>query len=343
MTTLVAVHPKISSLVNDSLIKTGHESVSIQSSMAPATNVHRLFSLLAERDIAMLILDTLLLPKPNCLDTLRRLRLGHPRLRILLLSTQPQRLEQLRTELAVLQIYDILSYRANSAGLVQLQESLPQLILHPTDVITYLQRTTFEQSETQQAPSSKNFIAVAGLEERTGTTKTALLLSSYIKANVLLVELNQERPVLQEFFLLDEYFDATSNLYYLPAQPLLAIMPYERSKNWIKQLEHFQHIILDLGVLPKNPSDSRYLEFMRSNQSVLTSLGSPWSIQHLQKLVLPRSDASLWLNFCPKENLRVIQRTLERKFSTIVCAPYQPEWLTISKEQSDVCKHFLSR
>jgi hypothetical protein len=343
MTALVAVHPKISSLVKDSLIKTGYDPVSIQSSLAPAKNVNTLFRLLAEKAFKLLILDTLLLPKRNCLDTLRRLRLSHPGLSILLLSPQPQRLEQLRTELAVLQIYDMLSYRTNSTGLVQLQEALPQLLLHPIDILSYLQKTAFGNSEKPQASPTKTFIAVAGLEEGSGTTKTALLLSLYIKEKVLLVELNPERPVLQEFFLLDEYYDASNNLYYLPGHPNLAIVPYMLSRDWIKKLELFQHIILDLGVLPKNPCDSRYAEFMRCNRSIVTSYSSPWNIQYLQQLELPRSDSSLWLTFCPKEHLRIIQRSLERNFSTIVSAPYQPDWLSVSVEQAAVCKDFLSR
>ncbi len=340
MPAIVAVHPKISSIVQDCLVKTNFSPVSIQSHLSSSRNVNELFAILRKVDSTLLILDTVLLPKEHCIDTLRRLRLSQPSLRIILLSPQIVFLEQHRNEFAILQIFDTFAYKANTNGLVHLQDSLPQMILHPADAMDFLQKKIFEPDLKNPISFSKSFISVAGLEERTGTTKTALLFSLFLRDKVLLVELNEKHPVLLEYFLLEEYFDAATGLYYLPNCPNLAILPLERSQNWTQYIENFKYVVLDLGVFSPHVSDSCYQEFQRSSMRILTSLGSPWSIQHLQNLNIPQ-DTFLWLNFCPEESLKAIQRNIKGKYGTIVASPYQPNWLFVSKEQKKVCRQLF--
>lgn len=344
MTAIVAVHPKIYPVVQDCLMKTHFTPVSIQSHLSPSKNVHELFTLLRKSDASLLILDTLLLPKEHCIDTLRRLRLGNPGLRIILLSPQMLFIKQHRNELALLQIFDTLPYKANTSGLLDLQDSLPLVLLHPADAMSFLEKSVFEPIPKKQICSFKNFITVAGLEERAGTTKTAFLLSLFMRKEVLLVELNAKHPVFLNYFLLEEYYDHASGLYYLPNYPNLALLPLEKSNNWTSYIDNFRYIILDLGVLSSHASDPCYQEFQRSSMSILTSFSSPWNLQNLNQLNLPREDIFLWLNFCPKKTYKIIQKNLEDKYSTIVCAPYQPNWFIVSKEQENICqKLFLNQ
>ena len=341
MQTICAVHPKIARLIQDCLSQAGRASVSVQSSFSPNRTLENLWEHLNRQAYSLLVVDTALLPQKAYLDVLRQIRIAFPRLRIVLLSAQKQWLEENRISLGVLQIYDTLAYGTHKDGQTSLQTEFMDTLFHPQDASSFLGRTTFH-NQKDHSQRTGLITAVAGLEPRSGTTKACLMLSMASLENTLLVELNADHPVLQEYFLTEEDYDASHGYYHLQAFPTLCVLPFSLSGNWHRHIPFFSSIILDLGVLPTIHTDARYVEFLRCERSILTSFCSPWNIQRLDEMNLSCKNTILWFNASTPEQEPALKKALGQKFRALVFAAHQPRWLYASKEQLDACRECLS-
>ncbi len=342
MSTLIVVHQKIAPVVKATLTLAKEEAQVFQGFFGNKSLLDAITKNLQDTSIQRLILDASLFPPKGCLHELRSLRLIFPQLNIILLTNSKTFIKEFHLSLSVLGIYDSLYYRANKDGLNQLHDELLYVLTHPTSATDFLRNNPLsEMDNTTLFHAQKLFLAVAGLTACSGTTKTALLLAQFFTVPVLFVELNPHHLVLKEYFLCEDDFDSRTNLYHLPALPHTAFCLCDHQADWATATKDYAVIILDLGVLPSHLQDARYLEFLRSDISIISSLSSPWDIQRLMDFHTPKSDLHLWLQCCPVSSRKILERHLKKKFSSISCLPCQPEWLNISSEQQKICKEFF--
>lgn len=282
-----------------------------------------------------LLLDLDLIDQDKVVSLLRELRLSQSCLHIMVFSRHPDYMASLDLELSALSIFDRIPLAKRREDQKKTLETLFYRLHHPTALADHLEKKS--QLQAKKKVKSRQDLAVASLADKAGVTSLCFSLAHFLQeyGPVLLVEACQ-RPVYEDYFFSEKDLDPQEKTYQLYDKKKLDFLASSYADSWLDRLDYYDYVIQDMGPLAKDQGAKADLDFWRASHKILVSSASPWDLAQLEALIYPTDKVHLFLTFSSPQAFSLIKKRLSKRFLTVVCLPYQPEFFGLSHCQRDL-------